>query len=409
MSDALPPLSPDVAARLARIEPFHAMEVLKHADRLRAQGRDIVTLGLGEPIFTAPDAVQQAAIEAMRAGLTTYSPGLGLPELRSAIAGFYRGARGLDIDPSRIVVTAGASGALLLACAALFGPGDEVLMPDPCYPCNRHFVAAFDAMARLVPTSAAQRFALTAQQLIDHWTPRARGVLIASPSNPTGTSTPPDQLRAMLVHARANGAMLLVDEIYHGLGYGDDAIDGFAPSALELGDDVVTINSFSKFFGMTGWRLGWLVVPPALVPVVEKLAQNLFICASTLSQRAALACFERDTLAIYHARREQFRANRDRLLPALEQLGFDVPAPPDGAFYVYADGTRLFDARIADADALCRAVLDEAGVVLVPGRDFGPTHASRFLRASFAGSAGSIDRAIERLGAWVAQRGSRAA
>lgn len=401
----MPFLSRDVVDRLSRIEPFHAMEVLKQAERLRACGREIVSLALGEPGSAAPDAVQQAASRAMAAGLTGYSPALGLNELREAIARFYASHYRLSIDPSRIIVTAGASGALLLACAALFGPGDEVLMPDPCYPCNRHFVAAFGATARLIATSGARRFALTAEQVDEHWSDATRGALIASPSNPTGTSTSFVELETIAALARSRGASLIVDEIYQGLCYeGVDAATGFPPSALGIADDVITINSFSKFFGMTGWRLGWLVVPDSLVAIVEKLAQNLFICASTLSQRAALACFDEGSLAIYRERREHYRRQRDRLLPAFESMGLVVPARPDGAFYLYTDISAFLRDGIDDSETFCRQMLDTCGVVLVPGRDFGPAHARQFVRASFAGSAESIERAIERLGSALAER-----
>jgi aspartate/methionine/tyrosine aminotransferase len=404
----MPFLSPEVVERLSRIEPFHAMEVLKHAGRLQAAGRDIVTLALGEPQFDIPDAVQHAAMEAMRRGQTGYTAALGLDALRSALSSFYARHYGLEIDASRIIVTAGASGALLLACAALFGPGDDVLMPDPCYPCNRHFVAAFGARAALVPTSSHHRFAMTADQAREHWTPATRAALIASPSNPTGTSTPIEDLREIHALTRARGATLIVDEIYQGLSYeGLESATGFPPSALSLGDDIVSINSFSKFFGMTGWRLGWLVVPPPMVPTIEKLAQNLFICASTVSQRAALACFSEASMAIYLDRREQFRAHRDRLLPAFAQMGLEVPAAPDGAFYLYADISAHLGHDMADSEAFCRRALEDAGVVLVPGRDFGPAHARQFVRASFAGSSESIDAAIERLAAWLDARGRR--
>ncbi|MGN6702763.1 MAG: pyridoxal phosphate-dependent aminotransferase, partial [Burkholderiaceae bacterium] len=328
---------------------------------------------------------------------TQYTSATGLPALREAISGHYRRVYGLDVAPERIVVTAGASAALLLACAALVGRGDEVLMPDPSYPCNRHFVAAFEGQATLVPCGPEQRFQLSAADVARHWnaTPgtRTAGVMIASPSNPTGTSILPDELRRIVDVVRERGGFTIVDEIYQGLTY-----DGAPFSALALGDDVVVINSFSKYFNMTGWRLGWLVVPPALVPAIEKLAQNLFICASAVSQHAGIACFQPESIAIYEARREEFRRRRDYLVPALREIGFDVPVTPDGAFYVYADCSALSD----DADALTRQILEEVGVAIVPGLDFGAHAARRYVRVSYATSMANLEEAVERLRRFVA-------
>lgn len=377
-----------LASRLQHIAPFHVMELSKKAEVLAQQGRDLIHMGIGEPDFTAPPAVVEAATRAMAEGKMQYTSATGLPALRTAISDHYRSVYGLEIAPERIVITAGASAALLLACAALVERDSEVLMPDPSYPCNRHFVAAFEGRAKLIASGPEHRFQLSAQMVREHWGDKTRGVLLASPSNPTGTSIAPDELRAILGEVRQRGGFTIVDEIYQGLSY-----EGAPFSALSLGEDVVVINSFSKYFNMTGWRLGWLVLPPALVPQVEKLAQNLLICASSIAQHAAVACFTPETLAIYEERKAEFKRRRDYIVPALESLGFTVPVIPDGAFYVYADCSALSD----DADQLSLDMLYEAGVVLVPGLDFGPFTARRYIRLSYATSMEKLQEAVARL------------
>jgi aspartate/methionine/tyrosine aminotransferase len=377
-----------LAARLDNIAPFHVMELAKRAAELERQGRHIVHMGIGEPDFTAPPLVIEAATRAMADGRMQYTAAVGIPALREAIAAHYRNIYGLDIAPSRIIVTAGASAALLLACSALVDRGAEVLMPDPSYPCNRHFVAACDGKATMIPSGPEQRFQLSDEMVRAHWTDATRGVLLASPSNPTGTSIAHDELRKIVATVREKQGFTIVDEIYQGLSY-----DAVPFSALSLGDDIVVINSFSKYFSMTGWRLGWLVVPERLVPQIEKLAQNLFICASSIAQHAALACFLPESLAIYEARKEEFRRRRDYIVPALRQLGFKVPVTPDGAFYVYADCSALSD----DADRLTIAMLDKAGVELVPGLDFGPHTARQYIRLSYATSMENLQEAVARL------------
>jgi aspartate/methionine/tyrosine aminotransferase len=381
-----------LAARVDAIQPFYVMELAKEAALLERAGRDIIHMGIGEPDFTAPEPVIEAATQALRSGVTQYTSALGIYPLREAIAGHYRHAYGLDIDPARIVVTAGASAALLLACAALVDRDDEVLMPDPSYPCNRHFVAAAEGKPVLVPSGPAERFQLTANDVERLWNPRTRGVLLASPSNPTGTSIEPAELKRIVEAVRARGGFTIVDEIYQGLSY-----DAPPVSALSFGEDVITVNSFSKYFNMTGWRLGWLVVPPALVGAFEKLAQNLFICASALAQHAALACFEPDTLAIYEARRLEFKRRRDFIAPALESLGFSVPVMPDGAFYVYADCRSVPHPAAGDSAALTSAMLHDAGIVLVPGMDFGSYQPREYIRLSYATAYSKLEEAVERL------------
>lgn len=374
------------------------MEVAKAAQILAARVADsaspMIFLNIGEPDFTAAPAVQQAASAAIAQGQTQYTNALGLPALRTAISQWYASRFGVQVAAERIVVTAGASAALQLACQALVNPGDEVLMPDPSYPCNRHFVSSADGVARLIPTTAAQRYQLSSEQVLAHWGAQTRGVLLASPSNPTGTSIAPDELARIHDVVRSKGGFTIVDEIYLGLSY-DEA---FGRSALALGEDIVSINSFSKYFNMTGWRLGWMVLPSAMVPVVERLAQNLFICPSTIAQHAALACFAPESLALYEQRRAEFKARRDFFIPALRELGFGVPVMPDGAFYAWADGSALFPKLGVDNSwDFAYALMDKAHLAITPGRDFGSSDTARYVRFSTANSMAQLHEAVARL------------
>lgn len=384
-----------LAARVEQIAPFHVMELAKQAAQLERDGHRLIHMGIGEPDFTAPEPVVQAAAQAMRDGRTQYTGALGLWPLREAIAAFYRQHHGLEVAPERIIVTAGASAALVLACAALVDAGDEVLMPDPCYPCNRHFVAAFNGRPVLIPSGPEQRFQLSARDVATHWTPATRGVLLASPSNPTGTSLLPDELQRIVQAVRERGGFTVVDEIYQGLSYDTPPVSALTYGAD--GDDVLVVSSFSKYFNMTGWRLGWMVVPPALLGAFEKLSQNLFICPSAIAQHAALACFAPETLAIYEQRKAAFRERRDYIVPALKQLGFGVPVMPDGAFYVYADCTEVNHPTRGDSDALTQAMLRDAHVVLVPGMDFGRAEPRRYIRLSYATALPQLQEAVARL------------
>lgn len=377
-----------LASRLNQIAPFHVMELIKMAAELEKSGRSIIHMGIGEPDFSAAQPVLDAAAVALAAGKTRYTPATGLPELRSAISQHYQQTYGLDIAPERIIVTAGASAALLLACAALVERDSEVLMPDPSYPCNRHFVAAFEGIAKLVASGPAERFQLSAAMVEQQWGLQTRGVLLASPSNPTGTSIDPAELAAIVELVRERGGFTMVDEIYQGLTY-----DAPPFTALSLSEDVIVINSFSKYFNMTGWRLGWLVVPPKLISSIEKLAQNMFICASSVAQHAGVACFTPEAIAIFEERKSEFHRRRDFIVPALRELGFKVPVTPDGAFYVYADCSALSD----DADVLTRDILNQTGVVLVPGLDFGPHTARNYIRVSYATSMSELEEAVRRL------------
>jgi aspartate/methionine/tyrosine aminotransferase len=381
------------ASRLDHIEPFYVMECAKAASELARSpacaDRPMIFLNIGEPDFTAPPLVQEAAERALRAGRTQYTHATGLDALRERISGWYAQRFGLDIAPSRIVVTAGASAALQLACLALVERGDEVLMPDPSYPCNRHFVAAADGVPVLLPCGPEQRFQLDAAGVEAAWGERTRGVLLASPSNPTGTSIDPAEMGRIVEAVRARGGFTIVDEIYLGLSYDER----YGHSALAHGDDVVSINSFSKYFSMTGWRLGWMVLPESLVPAVEKLAQNLFICASAIAQQAALACFEPESIAEYERRRAEFKARRDFVVPALDAMGLRVPVMPDGAFYAWADCS----AHSNSSWDLAFDLMRRAHVALTPGRDFGRHGAERWIRLSYASAMPQLEEAMGRL------------
>ncbi len=391
-----------ISQRAERIEPFYVMEVAKAAQALAREvahtDRPMIFLNIGEPDFTAPPLVQQAAQRCIAAGQTQYTQALGVAPLREAISAWYSQRFGVQVPASRIVVTAGASAALQLACLTLIDAGDEILMPDPSYPCNRHFVSAADGNAVLVPTTAEERFQLSAAKVEAAWGPKTRGVLLASPSNPTGTSIDPAELRRIHEVVSARGGITLIDEIYLGLSH-DEA---YAQTALAISDDIISINSFSKYFNMTGWRLGWLVVPEALVPAIERLAQNLFICASTVSQQAALACFEADSLVLYEQRRAEFKARRDYFIPALNALGLKVPVMPDGAFYAWADCTEACQKLgLKDSWDFAFAAMKHAHVAITPGRDFGQADTARFVRFSTANSMAELRTAIERLKAWL--------
>ncbi|GHD17499.1 aminotransferase [Halioglobus japonicus] len=364
------------------------VEVLTRARELEAQGRDIVHLAAGEPDFATVAPIVEAGRKALADGATYYSEAAGLPALREALSTFYQTEYGLDISPRRIMITPGASGALLLIASLLMNPGDGMLMADPGYPCNRHFLRLVEGQGQLVPVDASTRYQMTPELMGDHWQANTIGAMLASPANPTGTALSREELAAVAAAVRQRKGYLVVDEIYHGLGY-----DAATPSVLEVDDDAFVINSFSKYFGMTGWRLGWLVAPEAAVEEMEKLAQNLFISMSTMAQYAALAGFEPATRELLDERRDIFRQRRDFLYPAVQTLGFDVPCKPEGAFYIYADASRFTD----NSQAFCLQMLEEHGVALTPGLDFGHHRAAEHLRFCYTASMDRLELAVERL------------
>jgi aspartate/methionine/tyrosine aminotransferase len=382
------PLRLRASRRASAVRSFEVMEVMGRARALAAAGRDVIHLEVGEPDFPTPAPMIEAALRAARAGHTHYTLAGGLPELRARIAALYAERYGVALDPACVVVTPGGSGALQLAVFALLEPDDEVLLPDPGYPCNAVFVRLAGAVAVRVPVGPETGYQPTPAQLEAARTPRTRAVILASPANPTGAVIGAERMAALAAWARGAGVVVIADEIYHGLAYTPDV-----PSALAHDPDALVVGSFSKYFGMTGWRLGWLVVPQALGGVVERLAQNLYIAPPTPAQYAALAAFEPPAAAELAARRAEFQTRRDLVVPALRDLGFDVPVPPDGAFYVYAGCGNLG----TDSPALCARLLGEAGVALTPGTDFGEHGASAHLRLAYTQPRARLEEALARL------------
>ena len=373
---------------MSAIEPFHVVVLVTRAKELEAQGRSIVNMVIGEPDFPTPQPIVDAGIAALRANKIAYTPSLGIPALREALSGWYRTRFGIDVPASRVCVTSGSSGALLLTMGVLLSPGDEVLTADPSYPCNRHFVRAMEGSPVPVPVGADSGYQLTAELVDEHWTQHTVAVMVASPSNPTGTLLPLDELKRIHAVVRQRGGTLIVDEIYHGLTYGCDA-----RSALEFADDVFVINSFSKYFCMTGWRLGWMVAPQAYVDDIEKLAQNLYISNPDISQQAALAAFQPQVTEELERNRVAFQAQRDYLLPELRKLGFEVPVTPQGAFYIYADASRL----TGDSFGFCGDLLESAGVAIAPGLDFGENRAAQHVRFSYPKPIPVLQEGVRRL------------
>lgn len=376
------------ARRLVDIEPFRVVEVLTRAKQLAAQGRDIVHLEAGEPDFATAAPIIAAGQAALARGETYYTQAAGIPELREALSRFYHDEYGIDVAPSRIMITPGASGALLLLSLLLVNPGEGMLLADPGYPCNRNFLRMVEGEGQLVPVGPEQRYQLTGALAQQHWRDNTAGVLVASPANPTGEMLTRDELRDLVQVCQQRRGHLIVDEIYHGLTYGVKA-----PSVLEITDQAFVINSFSKYFGMTGWRLGWLVAPEAAVPELERLAQNLFISMSTMAQKAALAAFEPETRLILDARRDEFARRRDFLLPALRELGFGIPHTPAGALYLYADASRF----TSNSQQFCLDLLEQHGVAITPGADFGHHRQQEHVRFSFTTGMDRLEEAVRRL------------
>jgi aspartate/methionine/tyrosine aminotransferase len=379
---------PRSAARLADIAPFHVVELLTRARELEAAGRDIIHMEVGEPDFATPAPIVAAAVDALNSGKTLYTQALGLPELRQAISDFYRHRYGVAVPASRIAVTNGASGALNLAFACLADPGREWLLADPGYPCNRHILRTYEGRPVSIPVGPESNFQPTPAQVGAAWNEHTAGLLVASPANPTGTLLTLPEIAALAEVCRARDGHFLVDEIYHGLTYECDA-----PTACAAGDDIWVINSFSKYFQMTGWRLGWMVIPEAFVRDVEKLAQNLVLCPSTPAQYAALAAFRPETIAILEERRAEFRRRRDFLAPALEAIGLSVVARPEGAFYLYCNCSAV----AADSFALARKLLEDAGVAATPGLDFGANAPEKYIRFAYTTGVDRLAEAVERL------------
>lgn len=370
------------------IQPFYVMELLNRAKALEAEGFDVVHLEIGEPDFATPPAIVQAGIAAIASGAVKYTPAAGLPELRDAIARFYGEVYGVEIPAWRIFITPGASGAMLLVLAGLLHSGAEVLLADPGYPCYPNFIRIFGGEPRLVPVNAEEDFQLNAASIAANWSAQTAGIIMASPSNPTGTLVSAPAMAEIAHTLKTRGGFWLSDEIYHGLVYGEPAL-----TALQFDPEAFVINSFSKFFGMTGWRLGWAVVPEYFVELAERLAQNLFISAPTPAQVAALACFSPDNLAELERRRQAFQLRRDFLLQALPELGFTLPVIPRGAFYVYADCSR----HTEDSFELAWRLLEQAHVAITPGKDFGNHQAHRHCRIAYTASIDRMGEGLRRI------------
>ena len=376
------------ANRLNDIEPFRVVEILTRARQLESEGKKIIHLEVGEPDFTTAEQIISAGQASLGRGETFYSPAAGILPLRKAISRFYQQQYSVDVDPARIMITPGASGALLLMAALLVNPGDGMLMTDPGYPCNRHFLRVVEGCAQLVPVGLEDNFQLTVARAEEHWQSNTIGAMVASPANPTGEILSRQALRGLFELCQRKNGYLVVDEIYHGLDYGDETA-----SVLEITDQAFVINSFSKYFGMTGWRLGWLVAPEHAIPSLEKLAQNLFISMSTMSQYAALAAFDPDTLAVLELRKQEFARRRDYLLPALRKLGFEIPHTPAGALYLYA-GIEKFSDNSAE---FCLTMLEEHGIAITPGSDFGSYKADTHVRFAYTTGMDQLQEAVARM------------
>ena len=377
-----------LAKRLDNIEPFYVVQVITRAIELEAQGKSIINLAVGEPDFPTPQPIVDAAVAALKSDRMRYSPSLGSDALRQALSNWYQSRYAVDVPAERIAVTSGASGALLLTMGMVISEGDEVLMPDPSYPCNRHFVSSMGGSAKLIPVGDETDYQLTSLLVEQHWTERTVGVMVASPSNPTGTLMDHDELQKIVEFVRGRGGVVIVDEIYHGLSY-----DGQVRTALDISDDVFVINSFSKYFAMTGWRLGWAVMPEGYVEHFEKLAQNLYISNSDVAQRAALSAFDLETIEEAEKNRSRYKEQRDFLLPALRDLGFKIPVEPSGAFYIYADCTNFTN----DSYSFSHDVLEKAGVAIAPGLDFGDHRANEHVRFSYPKPIPVLQEGIRRL------------
>lgn len=379
-----------LANRMAYIEPFHVMDLLAIARAMEAKGQQVVHMEIGEPDFATPAPVIHAAESALQKGLTHYTPAVGLSLLRERIADYYQSRFDANVDPEQIIITPGASGALLLALGVLINSGDKVALSDPGYPCNRHFVRMFGGEPVGIPVNAASRYQLTVDLLQE--TPAA--VMLATPSNPTGTVLTPDEIRQWMQYADDNTCYLLMDEIYQGLVYGRES-----STIAGQGNHAFVINSFSKYFCMTGWRLGWLVVPPGYQREVDKLAQNIFLAPSTLAQYAAVAAFEEDSIAILEAQRQQFQQRRDFLKTAIQQLGFRLLVEPEGAFYLYADCSQFTE----DSFEFCHTLLREAGVAITPGKDFGSHDSHRYVRFAYTTAIENLEQGIEKIRNFLAR------
>ncbi|MGC1509988.1 aminotransferase class I/II-fold pyridoxal phosphate-dependent enzyme [Ketobacter sp.] len=384
-----------LADRAAQIKSFHVMALVEQAAQLEAQGRDIIHLEVGEPDFPTPANVVAAGVAAMQEGKTRYTAALGLPALRQAISDFYQSRLGVSVAPDRIMITPGASGAIGLVSGLLFNAGDGVLLSDPGYPCNDNFLHLVGALPQRVAVSEATQFQLTDELVQQHWRDNTRGVWLASPSNPTGTLIPLAEMKKIKWRAEQAGTALIVDEIYHCLSYEQEPQTVL--SLPDAGNNVFVLNSFSKYFNMTGWRLGWLVAPQCHIPALERMAQNFYLSAPTVAQHAALEAFSDTSIGIYEERRATLAKRRDFLLAALPKLGIRVPVAPQGAFYIYCDIAEL---GIGSFE-FCQKLLNSAGVAVTPGIDFGEHRAERYIRIAYTADESRLAQAVDRIAHFI--------
>jgi len=384
-----------LANRVEQISPFQVMAILGRAKEIQAQGVDVIHLEVGEPDFVASQSVQKAGVDAIERGLSGYTSATGLPQLREKIAEHYQKKYQVKINPNRILVTPGASGALQLLASLMVDSGKNVLMPDPCYPCNRHFLIQVGAKANLIATQPQENFEIPIVDIKKHWNESSTGMWLASPANPTGAVLSKSYLQSALDEVKQLGGHLMVDEIYQGLVY-----QGQDFTALSLSDDIFVINSFSKYFAMTGWRLGWIVVPEWAIEGATKLAQNLFISAPTIAQYAALEAFSNDSMQEFERRRKILDARRKRLLSGLQEIGLPPVVPAHGAFYVYVDVSKVTD----DAMSWCLALLEAEGVALTPGADFGLEQAHKYVRFAYTCDEDRLDEALVRIKRFILAR-----
>lgn len=383
-----------LSKRSSKLSPFYVMDILAQAKTLTQQGKTVFHLEIGEPDFPTAEVIIDAGIEALQQFKTHYTPALGLPELRNAVAEFYQRKFSLNIDPRRILITPGASGAIQLAISSLLDAGDNILLADPGYPCNRNIAQVLAADSIAVPVAADSYYQLNSELVAKHWNDRTRAAMVATPSNPTGTLLPKQQLQLLCQTVAHKKGVLIVDEIYQGLVYDEKDY-----TALEFSDECFVINSFSKYFGMTGWRIGWMVVPEFYVDAIDRIAQNIFLAAPTLSQYAAITALKAETQTVLEERRDVFKQRRDFLLPALEQLGFEVAVKPQGAFYIYANCERFTD----DSFTWVKKLLNEQGVALTPGIDFGHHLANKHCRFAYTQSIEVLEQAVEKIDKFIQQ------
>jgi aspartate/methionine/tyrosine aminotransferase len=382
---------PQLSTRAAAVQPFHVMKILGEAKQLEAQGKTIIHMEVGEPDFASLDCVHQAAFDAVEQGLTHYTATLGLPALREKLAEFYQSFYQASVQSQNIMITPGSSSALQLVLTAILNPGEKVLLADPSYPCNRQFVSLLNAEPITIPVSHETNYQLNLELIKQNWCAGIKAVMIASPANPTGTVVEQDELVKLANYLADQNAYLIVDEIYQGLVYDREPESILANTGLP--ENVIVINSFSKFFGMTGWRLGWTVAPDHLIPVLDRLGQNLFLAAPTPSQYGAIRVLEEDALAQLEQRRQIFEQRRNSLINAMKENGFKIKTMPQGAFYLYWDVAEYTQ----DSQKFCSELLLQKGVAITPGIDFGDFQSNTHVRIAYTCDESQLREAVKKI------------